>query len=146
MFTVVLKFLGHLWLKTKLGTWFKGNDFRCKPKTPNEFSQKKVYVLKCKFLECTPSQQDNVGQHFQSFFLFHPRRWVDCFKRNPYSSQDSQHISLRVLLAINMLHTRYCSMLCRNLFSAVSSVFKYGMFLNLQPPRHPVLWRKGAQW
>ena len=71
---------------------------------------------------------------------------LDCFERNPYSSQDSRHISLGVLLAINILHTHYFSMLCRNLFFAVLSVLMYVMFLNLQPPRHPVLWRKGARW
>ena len=69
-----------------------------------------------------------------------------CFKRNPYSSLDSRHISLGVLLAMNILHTYYFSMLCRNLFFAVSSVLMYVMFLNVQPPRHPVLWRKGVQW
>ena len=37
-------------------------------------------------------------------------------------------------------------MLCRNLFFAVSSFVMWVMFLNLQAPRHPVLWRMDVQW
>ena len=70
---------------------------------------------------------------------------LDCFKRNPYSGQDSLHISLGVLLA-NILRTHYFSILnTRNLFFAVSSVLMYVMVFNLQPPRHPELWRSCAQ-
>ena len=35
-----------------------------KTKTPNEFYQEKVNVLECRFLECTASKPDYVGQHF----------------------------------------------------------------------------------
>ena len=69
-----------------------------------------------------------------------------CIKTNPYSSQDSLDILLGVLLAINILHTHYFSMLCRHSFFTVWSVLMQVMFLTLQPPRHPVLGRKGAQW
>ena len=96
---------------------------------------------------------------FEVSFLFHPCHWVVskslretswCWlalkKKNLYSSQDGRDISLGVLLAINILRTHYFSMLCRNLFFAVSSFLIWIMFLNLQAPRHPVLWRKDVQW
>ena len=50
-------------------TWYliKRQRFplQTKSKTPNEFCQEKLYELKCcRFLECTASKPNNVGQSF----------------------------------------------------------------------------------
>ena len=65
-------------------TWYliKRQRFplQTKTQTPNEFCQERVYVLKCRFLECTASKPDNVGQHFFIFSPFPPSRGVDVKK------------------------------------------------------------------
>ena len=57
-------------------TWYLNERQRfllqTKTKTPNEFYQEKVNALECRFLECTASKPDNVGQHFSSFSPFPP--------------------------------------------------------------------------
>ena len=62
-------------------TWYliKRQRFplQTKTKTPNEFCPEKVFTLKCKFLECTASKPDNVGQ---SLSPFPPSRGVDVKK------------------------------------------------------------------
>ena len=53
-------------------TWYliKRQRFplQTKTKTPNELCQDRVYVFKCRFLECSASTPDTVAQYFFSTF------------------------------------------------------------------------------
>ena len=73
--TVVLKFLGHLWLRTKLGTWLKDNDFRYKPKRKHQmnFARKKCTRWNVNFWNVPRLNQITLANVFEVSVLFHLR-------------------------------------------------------------------------
>ena len=72
-----------------------------------------------------------------------------CFKTNPHMIFQSGYFSGSTSGNLHIASTLFLNIylyIYRNLFFAVSPFLMLVMFLNLQPPKHPVLWRRGVQW